>query len=92
MQRDAPAPPSNVTCEDKNNSTVVSVRSPEGKNLLMALTGVFSFLDLQVVSASIKTSDSGFILDEFVVQSADGSSVRSLTLSVFCWSYRAHAL
>lgn len=80
MQRDAPAPSSNVTCMDKNNSTLVSVKSPEGKNLLMALTGVFSFMDLQVVSASIKAGDSGFIHDEFVVQSQDGSIVRPLTL------------
>ena len=43
----------------------------------MALTGVFSFLDLQVVSASIKTGDAGFIHDEFVVQSQDGSIVCS---------------
>jgi hypothetical protein len=44
----------------------------------MALTGVFSFLDLEVVSASIKTDDSaGFIHDEFVVQTQDGSIVCS---------------
>ena len=69
------SPPVNVTCTDNRNSTVVSVRSPPGKNMLMALTGVFSYLDLQVISASIKTSDAGEVTDEFIVQTHDGSKV-----------------
>lgn len=64
-----------VTCEDNTNSTVVCVRSPPGKNMLMALTGVFSYLDLQVISASIKTAESGEITDEFIVQTSDGGKV-----------------
>ena len=43
--------------------------------MLMALTGVFSYLDLQVISASIKTSDAGEVTDEFIVQTYDGSKV-----------------
>jgi len=65
----------NVSCQDNSNSTVVRVRSPPGKNMLMALTGVFSYLDLQVISASIKTADSGEVTDEFIVQTSDGGKV-----------------
>lgn len=65
----------NVSCQDDRNSTVVRVRSPPGKNMLMALTGVFSYLDLQVISASIKTAESGEVTDEFIVQTSDGGKV-----------------
>lgn len=45
--------------------------------MLMALTGVFSYLDLQVISASIKTAESGEITDEFIVQTSDGGKVQT---------------
>lgn len=73
------SPPSGFTVGFDNSSnpeaTVIRVVGEDQPGLLMQLTGIFSLLDLAVVSANIQTLEGGYVEDVFLVTTSDGNKV-----------------
>lgn len=61
--------------KDDGDVTVITVTASDQGGLLMGLTGVFSALDISVLTASIRTQDDGTVSDEFRVQTRDGEKL-----------------
>ena len=55
---------------------VVTITGPDQHNLLLRLTGALNSLDLNVVSASISSSEDGNVFDVFRISNREDQKVR----------------
>ncbi|KAK9829872.1 hypothetical protein WJX72_008358 [[Myrmecia] bisecta] len=56
-------------------ATVITIQGQDQSDLLMTLTGAFNSLDLAVISATIRTTDEGQVLDVFKVVDANDQKI-----------------
>ncbi len=61
------------------DATVVTITGPDQHNLLLRLTAALNSLGLNVVSASISSSDDGTVLDVFRVTNSEDQKVSTCT-------------
>jgi UTP:GlnB (protein PII) uridylyltransferase len=63
---------------------VVTITGPDQHNLLLRLTGALNSLNLNIVSASISSSEDGTVFDVFRISNREDQKVRH-------WQKVAHA-
>jgi UTP:GlnB (protein PII) uridylyltransferase len=66
-----------IDCDNSSEAeaTVVTITGPDQHNLLLRITGALNSLNLNVVSASISSSNDGTVFDVFRITNSDDQQV-----------------